>query len=154
MSILQHYISQLACHDATMHVGVHMSTAHVVTCHLVCSAYVDLPVLIWSAFSARVLAMNSSLDLLCSGVFRIPPQCEADRMLLPASLLSPLPKIGAIRTILDISVVSRSVVSCRVVSCLCVWVCCCVKGFVCSCLWLTVCGYAFVSVCMGVVMNV
>ena len=50
MSKLQHYVSQLACRDVTMHVDVHMSTAHEVTCDLVCSAYVDQPALIWSVF--------------------------------------------------------------------------------------------------------
>jgi hypothetical protein len=109
---------------------VHMSTAHEVTCDLVCSAYVDQPVLIWSAFV--VFSAMSSLDELCSSIFRIPAQCPSERLFLPHALTSPLPKIGDIRTILDISAVS-----CSVVSCLCVWVCF-------SCAWLTMCGYSFV----------
>ncbi len=67
------------------------------------------------------LPTMSSLDELCSSIFRVPEPCEGDRIILPARLTDPLPKIGLLRHILDISAVP-----CSVVSCLCVWVCCCV----------------------------
>jgi hypothetical protein len=103
MHKLQHYISQLACRDAIMHVCVHMSTAHGVTLVTSCAMLMLTSLFLFGQLSSFFFGtMADGFEALESRSFAIdPPWGDGMRVELPSDLTAPLPAVGAMRRMLE-----------------------------------------------------